>query len=1363
MNTFNTEQTEAINYNFGKFVTANAGSGKTTVLTQRFMEIILKKVELLANSCLNQLTVLENEVNLFNPITPNEIEKIVINRMKYDFKFDFIIVVSFTDNTSEDLIEKIKTKFVNQKQYSSNFKDTLSNIKRIIFEYLLENIHKFQISTIHSFCNNIISNSANKLNIDESYIKRDYYLEEISKKRASIIINDINLLKIFLSVKQIVINKEEVNFNRFHDIFLNLYKLNGNNYIHNLFQNFIWKISNGNSILKIEEAIKYFEYKIDTIKKNIELLNAKNDELKMYELALEFNTDIKYFAEVVFAILNSIHEENNFINFDNQIYKTYKFLSEPKNAKFVAEKIEYLLIDEFQDTDLIQYSIFKYLSDSNPDINLFFVGDPKQSIYRFRSSDVTVFNKAKEYFFNQKKVDTIVLNQSYRHTPVISSFVNTFFNIKFENFKNINKQYEYNNLVYPIGIYEDKNLDINKYINKLQIKNENSNENITLLTTGKIVYLTGFKTSESIEISKKLREKKKLANFHTDLFKNAQFLKLANFINEIVNTEKYKIEVKSNDILTKRKIEYKDIAVLSEKNIDSKNVADYFSYYNIPFQIKKTKYFYNLNEVKDSIDFLLFINNPNDNEAFISLLKSQFYGFSIETLFVLIEIFVKPNNLNENDFKYLSFWQKIQKLKFVDKSIVNEKLSAIASNFDINLGIFINNNNDINTTNNDDLQAIYSDLELIYNSTLKVIDYLELFILLKSKVFSSELLTMFFKSNENYQNFDLNNEGYYENLNKLINILHEIEQSGYVQFNDVLSQLKIKKYDDSEENILGNEDDNSVEFYTFHSSKGLEFPVVFILEPGGKESKTNNIEIEKEYGVLFENYTSKEEIYYDNLNEEISENLSENETIDNHKTNNINAKFKKYQQHFESFKENKHFKIQYEEYQTIDKLNLDYVAMTRAKNLLCFVFKASWEVNTGFHGSDTKKWDRLDFRKNISDMKFQNKERIFQDLYSDSPLIKSEEVIFEYYNSQSKVENDKSKQITTNIEIDYYFYDYINMIDEYEQNVTKTEEVISLEEIQLLKNNLNNSLNIYSKNLEVDKLNTNYKYQFESKYKTFSATKLMSLADNRNKYEYKYLLGLNDEQSLEVENNQNYEFDEFYLNIQKDNLIEKKSANNNENLNNSLEYIEKKSKVQNMEQAATFGKAFHQIIQNITDLFPDKKLDTIFLDSLIEETKLEYPNLGDEKYEMIYKILNNLSLSNLLDKIFEYPETIKTEFAIKIKFLPSHFHYLNGNIDLIYIDNDGNYNIIDWKTNSEKVGDSKKQYDLQRKLYTYMVQHLNPNVKVNFSLVYTQDIINLPEEQWETKFETDVIKEEVELEINKLITEILELESFLYE
>ena len=77
-----------------------------------------------------------------------------------------------------------------------------------------------------------------------------------------------------------------------------------------------------------------------------------------------------------------------------------------KLIQYIYDRHSYFLIDEFQDTNPMQAEVFFYLSSKNPVSqwsaciprpgSLFIVGDPKQSIYRFRSADVTSFLKVKE-------------------------------------------------------------------------------------------------------------------------------------------------------------------------------------------------------------------------------------------------------------------------------------------------------------------------------------------------------------------------------------------------------------------------------------------------------------------------------------------------------------------------------------------------------------------------------------------------------------------------------------------------------------------------------------------------------------------------------------------------------------------------------------------------------------------------------------------------------------------------------------------------------------------------------------------------------------------------------------------------------
>ncbi len=90
-------------------------------------------------------------------------------------------------------------------------------------------------------------------------------------------------------------------------------------------------------------------------------------------------------------------------------------------ARAIGQKYPSALIDEFQDTDLIQYDIFKILYPDKQDL-LFLIGDPKQAIYRFRGADIFAYMEA------AGKVDSkYTLGTNWRSVPELVRAVNTLF------------------------------------------------------------------------------------------------------------------------------------------------------------------------------------------------------------------------------------------------------------------------------------------------------------------------------------------------------------------------------------------------------------------------------------------------------------------------------------------------------------------------------------------------------------------------------------------------------------------------------------------------------------------------------------------------------------------------------------------------------------------------------------------------------------------------------------------------------------------------------------------------------------------------------------------------------------------------
>jgi len=142
---------------------------------------------------------------------------------------------------------------------------------------------------------------------------------------------------------------------------------------------------------------------------------AKNN-LEDVEL-FEYNA-VSYFKKIIVKIYQQYQKElfeNNALDFGDLILLTVKLLRErPEILENYQNKFRHILVDEYQDINLAQYQLIKLLSGKYH--NLFVVGDPDQSIYRFRGADLSNILRFEEDFPHSK---VIKLEQNYRSTKVI--------------------------------------------------------------------------------------------------------------------------------------------------------------------------------------------------------------------------------------------------------------------------------------------------------------------------------------------------------------------------------------------------------------------------------------------------------------------------------------------------------------------------------------------------------------------------------------------------------------------------------------------------------------------------------------------------------------------------------------------------------------------------------------------------------------------------------------------------------------------------------------------------------------------------------------------------------------------------------
>ncbi len=96
-------------------------------------------------------------------------------------------------------------------------------------------------------------------------------------------------------------------------------------------------------------------------------------------------------------------------------------------ARYRNAEFQHVLVDEFQDTNAVQWEIVRALADIDAPGRVFVVGDPKQSIYAFRGADVSVFERVREQFKRLKHGEELNMPLSFRtHHPLVGGF-NHFF------------------------------------------------------------------------------------------------------------------------------------------------------------------------------------------------------------------------------------------------------------------------------------------------------------------------------------------------------------------------------------------------------------------------------------------------------------------------------------------------------------------------------------------------------------------------------------------------------------------------------------------------------------------------------------------------------------------------------------------------------------------------------------------------------------------------------------------------------------------------------------------------------------------------------------------------------------------------
>jgi ATP-dependent helicase/nuclease subunit A len=293
------------------------------------------------------------------------------------------------------------------------------------------------------------------------------------------------------------------------------------------------------------------------------------------------------------------------LDFDDQLWLARDLLLRNKSVRSEFQtRYATLLVDEFQDTDPVQWDLVRLLTATNLNETdrsklqpgpgrLFIVGDPKQSIYRFRNADIeTYLEIADPMAMLALGLERLQLTTNFRSVPSILRFVDAAFTGAMSMPADGRYQPDY----LPFGGQGFR-------------EEEPNPPSVHLLGDRKAGENSGGTVREFIE---------------------GEAARIADLIRQIPGSATWKIlDTEGENWRTPR---FGDIAILLPVLSHADALEDALRDREIPYVLEGGKFYYTRSEVSSAITALRAIGNPNDSVALYGALRSIFFGFSDEDL-----------------------------------------------------------------------------------------------------------------------------------------------------------------------------------------------------------------------------------------------------------------------------------------------------------------------------------------------------------------------------------------------------------------------------------------------------------------------------------------------------------------------------------------------------------------------------------------------------------------------------------------------------------------------------------------------------------------------------------------------------------
>ena len=672
-------------------VSAGAGSGKTAVLTER----VLRKLK--EGTHINELLILT-----FTNKAALEMKERVRKKLKENELLDELDLLDSSYITTFDAYSlALVKKYADTIHLSSNITIAESSIldlakKEILDEIFLDYYDKCPndfLNLITKFClkddktikKRILELDSTldlKLNKDEfidNYIARYYsdevidkyikeYLELLSKKKE-------NIIDLYEEVRSVAsdkyLNDLDVAFKPFVD------------------SDTTYQSMRDNLVEKLPTSRKGKE---DVSKESLENLKTLLNEFKdlvIYESIEDIKTSIVKTKEYISIILELVKELDKRFTLYKKENNYYTFMDIEKLAitlvrdnleirEEVGNSFKEILIDEYQDTNDIQETFISYIAHDN----VYMVGDIKQSIYRFRNANPSIFKDKYDNYKKEVGGRVIDLAKNFRSRREVLDDINLFFS----------------------HIMDD-------YLGEADYNNGHA------MIFGNMTYETNAKTTNNnyLDIYTYDAKDKEYSKLEKEAFI------IANDIKEKINS-KYLVYDKDEDSL--REIEYRDFVILLDRATDFTTYKQVFEYLGLPitlYEDEKTSGSTDLYLLKNFfIMAKAIITNNYDSKfclAFTSISRSFLFSYTDDEIYQAL-----VNNTYKDTSVFKLFKEVLENIDELTPVVYLEKLLEKLNYID---KLTLISNVEINSSRMEYFYNLITNLENSNFTILDVSDYLE--------------------------------------------------------------------------------------------------------------------------------------------------------------------------------------------------------------------------------------------------------------------------------------------------------------------------------------------------------------------------------------------------------------------------------------------------------------------------------------------------------------------------------------------------------------------------------------------------------------------------------------------------------------